>query len=347
MEKVVIVGGGSWGTALGKVLGEKGFNVNLLVRRSAVAEAINKENENPFYLPGVKLPRKLKALLDPVDAFKSAKLAVWCVPSHALKDAFTQVRDLASKIEFHISGIKGIDLETGVTPFKFLKQNLPKECKVFVLGGPCFAKEIVKRLPAAVVLAGEDEAFTKKLQETIAYSYFRVYRSTDPVGVEIAGVLKNVIAIASGICDGMGLGLNARAALITRGLIEMVRLGVILGGELTTFYGLAGMGDLVLTCTGALSRNYQVGLKLAQGKKLEEILNELHQVAEGVKTCKVISELARKHQVEVPICQEVYKVIYEKEDPKEGLKRLLSRELKREFDEPLLTKQVKGFKIDL
>ena len=333
MKKITVIGGGSWGTALAKILAEKGLNVYLLVRREAVCDSINKEKENPFYLPGIKLPEKLKATTDPSEAFKDCEIILWVIPSFALKENLEKMKKFVEKIPYHISGIKGIDLETEKTPFTILKENLPKKAKIFVLGGPSFAKEVVKGLPTAVVLAGEDPEATQKMQELLAVPYFRVYRSDDPLGVEIAGALKNVIAIASGISDGLELGLNARASLITRGLIEIIRLGTKLGGELYTFYGLAGLGDLVLTCTGALSRNYQVGYRLGKGEKLEKILKDLKQVAEGVKTSKVVKKLSEMHQVEMPICEEVYKVIYEDETPKTCLKRLLSRSLKKEFED--------------
>ncbi|MCS7279660.1 MAG: NAD(P)-dependent glycerol-3-phosphate dehydrogenase [Thermodesulfobacteriaceae bacterium] len=330
--KVTIIGGGSWGTALGKILAEKGVKTYLLVRRETIYFAINKEKENPFYLPGIKLPKDLRATLNPEEAFKDSKVVIWAIPSFALIEIFSQFKKYLLKIEYHISGIKGMDLEEKKAPFFLLKERLPKGGKIFVLGGPSFAKEVAEGLPTAVVLAGEKEEETQKLQELLANSYFRVYRSDDPIGVELAGALKNVIAIASGISDGLELGLNARAALITRGLVEIIRLGTKMGGNIQTFYGLAGLGDLVLTCTGNLSRNYQVGLRLGKGEKLEDILTDLRQVAEGVKTSKVVKNLAKIFNLEMPICEEVYRVLYEKEEPKVSLKRLLSRSLKKEFE---------------
>lgn len=331
--KVTVIGGGSWGTALAKILAEKGLNVSILVRNEVVCSAVNKEKENPFYLPGIKLPKNLSATLDPEEAFKNSYIVLWVVPSFALKEVVRKYKGFVKNISYHISGIKGIDFETRKTPFTILKEELSSNSHIFVLGGPSFAKEVAKGLPTAVVLAGEKEEETKKMQELLAVPYFRVYRSDDPLGVEIAGALKNVIAIASGISDGLELGLNARASLITRGLIEIIRLGTKLGGNLYTFYGLAGMGDLVLTCTGALSRNYQVGYRLSKGEKLEDILPDLRQVAEGVKTAKVVKELAKTLKVDLPICEEVYNVLYKKESPQRCLKKLLSRSLKKEFED--------------
>lgn len=333
MLKVAIIGAGSWGTALGKVLAEKGLVVFLLARRKEIAFSINGQRENPFYLPGVFLPENLKATLDPEEAFSQAKLAIWTIPSYALKDNLLNLKPYLRHIEYHLSGIKGIDFETEKTPLTLFREYLGEDKHYFVLGGPSFALEVAKRLPTAVVVAGSEKEETQKIQEILAWKYLRVYRSYDPVGVELAGALKNVIAIASGICDGLKLGLNARAGLITRGLIEIVKLGTRLGGKIETFYGLAGLGDLVLTCTGALSRNYQVGLKLGEGKTLDEVLKEVKQVAEGVKTVTVVKKLSEKLNVSLPISEEVYNIIYKKEKPENSIQRLLARSLKEEFEE--------------
>lgn len=333
MGKIAIVGGGSWATALGKVLAEKNYEVALLVRRKEVAFTIEKERENPFYLPQIKLPQSLKASIDPEEVLKNAQLVIWAIPSHTLEENLKELLPYLTKISFHISGIKGLDLESGKSPLTLLKDYLGDNRTFFVLGGPSFALELAKGLPTAVVLAGPEGDAIVQIQKILAWKYFRVYRSYDPLGVELAGALKNVIAIASGICDGLALGLNARAALITRGLVEMIRLGTKLGGKRETFYGLAGLGDLVLTCTGALSRNYQVGLKLGQGKTLENILSEIKQVAEGIKTVVTIKKISEKMNIDLPICEEVYNVIYLKEKPENSIARLLSRSLKEEFEE--------------
>ncbi|MFN3921458.1 MAG: NAD(P)H-dependent glycerol-3-phosphate dehydrogenase [Caldimicrobium sp.] len=333
MEKIAIVGGGSWGTALGKVLAEKNYEVTLLVRRKEVAIAIEKEKENPFYLPQIKLPQNLKASTDPKEVFKNKNIVIWAIPSHTLENCLKELRPFLTKISFHISGIKGIDLESGKSPLTLLKEYLGENKVFFVLGGPSFALELAKGLPTTVVLAGPKCEALVQIQNLLAWRYFRVYRSYDPLGVELAGALKNVIAIASGICDGLSLGLNARAGLITRGLVEMIRLGTKLGGKKETFYGLAGLGDLVLTCTGYLSRNYQVGLKLGQGYSIEDILQEIKQVAEGVKTVATLKAISEKLHISLPICEEVYNVIYLKEKPENSIARLLSRSLKEEFEE--------------
>jgi len=333
MFKIAIVGAGSWGTALGKVLAGKGYRVFLLARKEEVVSSINTFKENPFYLPGIKLPQGLSATLDPEEALKGAELVIWTIPSHALQENLSILKPWLKEVKLHLSGIKGIDIATEKTPLTLLKEHLGEDRLYFVLGGPSFALEVAKGLPTAVVLAGPKGEIILKLQEVLAEKYFRVYRNYDPLGVELAGALKNVIAIASGICDGLSLGLNARASLITRGLIEIIRLGTRLGGKIETFYGLAGLGDLVLTCTGKLSRNYQVGFKLGEGKALNQVLEEVKQVAEGVKTVSVIKKLGETLSLSLPISEEVYNIIYKGENPKNSIERLLSRSLKEEFEE--------------
>ncbi len=331
--KVTIIGAGSWGTALGKVLAEKGLEIVLLARRKEVVESINTLRENPFYLPGIKLPENLKAEIDLEKALEGTDLIFWTIPSYTLREKVRELREKAKKVKIHLSGIKGIDLDTGKSPLEILREELGGESLIFVLGGPSFALEVAKGLPTAVVLAGPESEETLKLQELLAWKYFRVYRSYDPLGVEIAGALKNVIAIAAGICEGLQLGYNARAGLITRGLIEIIKIGTQLGAKKETFYGLAGLGDLVLTCTSKLSRNYQIGLKLGEGKNLEKALEEVKQVAEGVKTVAVVKNLAEKLGLSLPISEEVYNIIYKKEKPENSIQRLLSRSLKEEFEE--------------
>lgn len=333
MLKIAIVGAGSWGTALGKVLAEKAHEVYLLARRKEIVSTINREHINPEYLPGIKLPSNLKATLSPEEAFAETNIVIWAIPSHILEEVLLTLKSYLKNSLYHVSGIKGMDIRTGKSPLQILRRHLGEGRKYFVLGGPSFALELAQRLPTAMVLAGFEKEATIYLQEVFAWKYLRVYRSYDPLGVELAGALKNVIAIAAGISDGLGLGLNARAGLISRGLRELERCGIALGGKKETFYGLAGLGDLVLTCTGSLSRNYQVGLRLAQGKNIEKVLEEIGQVAEGVKTVLVIKRIAEERGLNLPICEEVYKIIYEGEDPRNSLKRLLSRSLKNEFEE--------------
>ncbi len=330
--KVAIVGAGSWGTALGKLLAEKGYQVWLLARRRELARAIDEERVNPEYLPGIKLPDNLRASVDPPEVFREARLVLWVIPCQSLREVARDLQRYLPADVPMISAIKGLEVETGCTPVEILKETL-KTVKIFmVLSGPSFALEVARGLPTAVVLAGEEESSVCKVQERLSAPYFRVYRSHDVRGVELCGALKNVIAIAAGISDGLGLGLNARAALITRGLSEIIRLGLKWGAHPLTFSGLAGLGDLVLTCTGKLSRNYTVGVRLGQGEKLPQILTSLHQVAEGVKTAEAVKCLAEDLGVEMPISEAVYRILYEGEDPAEALKKLLARPLKAEFE---------------
>jgi glycerol-3-phosphate dehydrogenase (NAD(P)+) len=334
--KVCVVGGGSWGTVLGKVLSEKGVRVFLLVRRKDLADNINFRHENPDYLPGIRLPQEISATINAYECLEGANLVIWTIPSHALRSFFESLSreefELLKSIEHHLLGIKGIDLETGKFPSQILRERLGEKSNIYILGGPSFAKEVAKGLPTAVVVSAFGNLSTLKwVQETLAHRYFRVYRNDDPVGVECAGALKNVIAIAGGICDGLELGANARASLITRGLLELIRVGEVFGAKKETFYGLAGLGDLVLTCTSALSRNYRLGFLLAKGYSLESALKEIKEVAEGYRTAKVVKEISEKFNLTLPICSEVYNILYEKTSVTEALERLLSRELKEEF----------------
>jgi glycerol-3-phosphate dehydrogenase (NAD(P)+) len=334
--KVCVIGGGSWGTALGKVLSEKGVKVFLLVRRKDLADNINLRHENPDYLPGIRLPQEISASVNAYECFEGATLVIWTIPSHALKSFLESLSreefELLKSIEHHLLGIKGIDLETGKFPSQILRERLGKRSNIYILGGPSFAKEVAKGLPTAVVVSTFGNLSTLKwVQETLAHRYFRVYRNDDPVGVECAGALKNVIAIAGGICDGLELGANARASLITRGLLELIRVGEVFGAKKETFYGLAGLGDLVLTCTSALSRNYRLGYLLAKGYSVESALKEIKEVAEGYRTAKVVKEISEKFNLTLPICSEVYNILYEKTSVTEALERLLRRELKEEF----------------
>lgn len=324
------------GTALGKVLSEKGIRAFLLVRRKDLADNINFRQENPDYLPGIRLPQEISATVNAYECLEGASLVTWTISSHALRSFFESLSreefELLKGIEHHLLGIKGIDLETGKFPSQILRERLGEKSNIYILGGPSFAKEVARGLPTAVVVSAFGNLSTLKwVQETLAHRYFRVYRNDDPVGVECAGALKNVIAIAGGICDGLELGANARASLITRGLLELIRVGEVFGAKKETFYGLAGLGDLVLTCTSALSRNYRLGFLLAKGYSLESALKEIKEVAEGYRTAKVVKEISEKFSLTLPICSEVYNILYEKTSVTEALERLLRRELKEEF----------------
>lgn len=335
MVKIAVIGAGSWGTALANLLAKKGLSVVLLARREEVAHAIGERHENPFYLPGISLSSRLKATTEAEEILPKAEVIVFAVPSHALRETIRQLKPLLKNPVPLVSTIKGIEEKTQATMSQVLAEELGSSWQAMftVLSGPSFAEEVAKEFPTAVTLAGYDREITTRIQKLFSCPYFRVYRSTDVIGVELAGALKNIIAIAVGISDGLKLGFNARAALITRGLAEISRLGLRLGANPLTFSGLAGLGDLVLTCTGPLSRNRSVGLRLGKGEKLSQILSDMTQVAEGVRTTASVKELSERLKVEMPITQAVYRVLYQEEDPLKMAQDLLSRELKEEFGE--------------
>jgi glycerol-3-phosphate dehydrogenase (NAD(P)+) len=262
-------------------------------------------------------------------------LVLIVTPSHVMRDVSGKMRGHIDPHTIVVSASKGIEIGTHLTMSGILAQTLPElsSDRIAVLSGPSFAKEVARQVPTVITVAAHNKPVAAKVQQVFATPYFRVYTSKDMIGVELGGSVKNVIAIAAGIIDGMGLGLNTRAALITRGLIEMRRLGVKLGASPRTFTGTAGIGDLVLTCTGDLSRNHTVGKKIGQGMKLSQILEEMHMVAEGVKTARSVYNLSGKLGVEMPICHQIYHILYEDVPPKQALQKLMTRDLKDELDE--------------
>lgn len=330
--KIGLVGSGSFGTALGCLLADKGYDVLVWTRSKEQAESINLHHKNNKHLSTLVLPDKMKASTQLVEVIANKDLLLFAPPSHALSDILREVKDSIPENIPIVSASKGIENETLRLVSDIFEEYLPEKFHPFLsfLSGPSFAKEIVQKVPTAVTIASKNQFTAKKVQEVFSFTYFRTYWTSDVVGTEIGGALKNVIAIASGVCDGMGFGQNARAALITRGLNEITRLGVKMGADPMTFLGLAGLGDLVLTCCGDLSRNRSVGIKLGQGMKLPEILKEMNEVAEGVKTSKSAYNLSKKLNIEMPIIEEVYKLLYEDKDPKEVVRYLMGRDLKKE-----------------
>ncbi|MBI5212132.1 MAG: NAD(P)-dependent glycerol-3-phosphate dehydrogenase [Nitrospirae bacterium] len=326
---ISVIGAGSWGTTLASLLGEKGYDVTLWTHETDLAERINKERVNNLYLPDIALSHNLKATNDIAEAVSTSRYIVNVVPTQYIRPVFTQAKQYIKEDSIIISAAKGIEIETLLTPSMLLKEILGKP--VSIISGPSFAKEVALRLPTAVTLATEDKKTGLLLQEIFNTDYFRVYTHDDIIGVEIGGALKNVIAIAAGICDGLGLGHNSRAALITRGLSEIARLGLSMNAREITFSGLSGLGDLVLTCTGPLSRNYNVGCKLGQGQKLSEIVSGTIHVAEGVTTTRAAYDLSKKHNIDLPITEQVYLALYKEKPPKEAVKDLMNRTLKSEF----------------
>ncbi|MEJ5300944.1 MAG: NAD(P)H-dependent glycerol-3-phosphate dehydrogenase [Thermodesulforhabdaceae bacterium] len=329
-----VVGAGSWGTSIAQLLAEKGYTVRLWVYEPELCEIIKTRRENTYYLPGYRLHDNIDPYTDIGEVVKGRQFVVMVVPSHVYRSVALKMIPFLENEVIIVSATKGIENETLLTMEGVWKDILPpnKKIRFACLAGPSFAKEVIRKVPTAVTVASKDESVAKSVQLLFATEYFRVYTSSDVVGLELAGAIKNVIAIAAGMCDGMGFGHNTRAALITRGLAEMARLGVRLGAHPLTFSGLAGIGDLLLTCTGDLSRNRTVGYLIGQGKKLETILSDMRMVAEGVKTAKSVYFLAKEVGVEMPICEQVYAILYEGQDPREAVKILMTRTLKHELE---------------
>jgi len=333
-EQIAVIGAGSWGTALALLLARKGHAVKLWDFFASHIEALQKSRCNEKHLPGIDFPENLTATASLAEAVGDCRYICLVVPSHGLREVYRQLQPLLEKDSFIISAIKGIENETLLTMSQIvvtLDQAVGREHQPpSVLSGPSFALEVAKSMPTAVTIACADPAIAAMWQTIFSAPYFRVYTSGDVIGLELAAALKNVVAIATGISDGIGYGLNTRAALITRGLAEISRLGIALGANPATFLGLSGAGDLILTCTGALSRNRQTGLLLAEGKNLEEINERLKMVAEGVKTTKSAFDLARKMGIDMPIAEQMHQIIYQGKDCATAARDLLMRELKPE-----------------
>ncbi len=330
--RAAVIGAGSWGTALAYVLADKGCPTTIWAYEPELVTDINERHENTLYLPGITLPDNLRASGDLAEVCEDAELVVIVTPSHVTRRVMEQARDVLPEHVPIVSATKGIENDSLMTISEVLEDVLPLRYHPYLayLSGPSFAREVAQRVPTAVVVASLSEKLALTVQHLFNHAWFRVYRSTDVIGVEIGGSLKNVLAIAAGAADGMGFGHNTKAALITRGLAEMSRMAVALGANPLTLAGLAGMGDLVLTCTGGLSRNRAVGEKLGRGMALDEILAEMNMVAEGVKTAQSVRDLSRKLGVEMPISDAVYRVLYEGKSAQQALADLMGRELKRE-----------------
>ncbi len=332
-ERIGVIGGGSWGTALAKLLAEKGYPVSMWVHDANRCREMTEKRENVAYLPGIPLPYNLipSTSLREVVAEKTALLCV--VPSHVLRTVMAEAASYLDGAPVVISASKGIEDESSKTMLGVLEDVLPKSLhpKIAALSGPSFAREVARGMPTAVTAAAHDGATANAVQATFNTSFFRVYTSTDVVGVELGGAVKNVIAIAAGVSDGLGFGHNSRAALITRGIAEVARLGSRLGADPRTLAGLAGMGDLVLTCTGDLSRNRSLGLRLGKGEPLAAILAEMKMVAEGLRNAKSVYHLARKLDVEMPITEQMYLLLHEGKSARQVVVDLMTRELKPEI----------------
>ena len=332
---ITVIGAGAWGTALAISLSAN-HRITLWARDAAQIEAMRVTRCNQRYLPEILLPANLELSADFSAALAAAELVIIAVPTASLRETLHQLMELPrlkSSINVGVVWLcKGFEAETEKLPHQVVAEILPEGFKYGVLSGPSFAQEVARGFPTALTLASADAEFARSTAQALHHAYLRIYASNDMVGVEVGGAVKNVMAIAAGICDGMGLGLNARAALLTRGLAEITRLGLKLGGRSETLSGLSGVGDLILTCTGDLSRNRQVGLLLVQQQDLAEILRGLGHVAEGVYTVREVHHLTQRLGVAMPICEAVYRILYEHIPAAEMVAELLNRTPNLEFD---------------
>ncbi len=332
MEKIVVMGAGSWGTALAILLAEKGNDVTLWEYQNEKAVTVERERENKVFLPGAKFPETLHVTSELEGLLEGAKYVVFSVPSQVLRKVIGSITTQITQDMILVNTAKGLEMSTGLRMSEVMKEEiLGKYHKnIVALSGPTHAEEVANKLPTTILAAGEEEK-AKGVQELFTTNNFRVYLGKDIIGVEVGGAVKNCLAIAAGVCDGLGYGDNTKAALITRGLAEIVRFGRSLGADERTFTGLSGIGDLIVTCASKHSRNRHVGEKLGQGMNLEQILNEMVMVAEGVPTVKAVYEKAQELEVTMPILEAVYKTIYEDADARKMVEELMVRNLKEEF----------------
>ena len=329
-RRVAVIGAGAWGTALAAHAARLDHDVTLWAREPNVAQDVNERGENKVFLDGVALPRTIRATTDEADALKGAEIVILVPPSAHLRTVTGAMARHVPPAARVVVATKGIENATHALMLDVAQASLRRD-GLTVLSGPSFAREVASGLPTDVVVASKDADAAAFVQNALHSPFFRTYTSKDPVGVEVGGALKNVLAIAAGCCDGLGLGTNARAALITRGLSEMARLGIALGGDPLTFMGLSGVGDLILTATGALSRNRTLGMKIAEGVEPAAYVASQRTVAEGYGTAKAAYELARKHAVDVPITEQVYHVLHERRPLMDAMKMLLTRAQKEEL----------------
>ncbi|MDH5831424.1 NAD(P)-dependent glycerol-3-phosphate dehydrogenase [Luteimonas sp. M1R5S18] len=332
---VAVLGAGSWGTALASLIARHGFPTTLWGRDAAVVEAIDQRHENPRYLPGIPLPASLRATTDLATAVRGAGLVLVVVPSHAFGDTLRALAPLRPPQAGVAWAAKGFEPGSGRFLHEVAAEVLGEDVPLAVVTGPSFAKEVTLGLPTAVTVQGDDAAFVQQVADVLHGPEFRAYTGSDMRGAELGGAMKNVLAVATGVADGMELGLNARTGLITRGLNEMLRLNAAIGGRPETLMGLAGLGDLVLTCTGDLSRNRRLGLALGRGKSVAEAVREIGQVVESVQTADEVMRLAERHGLELPISSNVRAVLHGDITPAEGLARLMARERKAEYPQAL------------
>jgi glycerol-3-phosphate dehydrogenase (NAD(P)+) len=332
VSRLAILGGGSWGTALALALAPRHERIRLWVFEPDLAQSMNEARTNPVFLPGFTLPGNISASTDLAFAVQDAETVLGVMPSHHARSIYSRLAPHVTPGMLFVSATKGLEQASLLRISEVMRDELKSrfEPRIGVLSGPTFAREIAGGEPAAIVISSTDSDLARTVQQRFSGPSFRLYTNSDPVGVEIGAALKNVIAIAAGVCAGLGLGANTMAALITRGLAEITRLAVAAGGNARTLAGLAGLGDLVLTCNGELSRNRTVGYQLGQGKSLDEILSGMRMVAEGVQTTNAAVALAARHGVEVPIAAQMHAVLYENKPARQALRDLMDRSLKTE-----------------
>lgn len=324
MKKVTVIGSGSWGTALAVMLQKHGHDVVIWSRRQDASDEMQRERENKRYLPGIPLPKGLKFTTNREEAVKDAEIIILSVPSKAVRQTVLEFAPFFTKEQVLVNVAKGLE-EGSLKRLSQVIQECAPQCQVCVLSGPSHAEEVARDIPTTCLVASENEETAKMVQNEFMNARFRLYTNTDVIGVEMGAALKNVMALAAGMSDGLGFGDNTKAAIMTRGITEMKRLGVEMGGKTETFAGLSGIGDLIVTCTSMHSRNRRAGILLGQGKSLEETLQEIKMVVEGVNTVQAACELAKEHNVEMPITNAIYDVLFQGKNPEQVVLELMSR----------------------
>lgn len=332
LEKICVLGAGSWGSALALELAKKGYEISMWTKNQEQAESIKLTRENKNYLPGILFPENIGLTTDIEEAIKGSTVIVLAVPSQAIRSICSKIKPFVKDEQILVDVAKGLEKGTGLRLSEVCKEELPNNPYV-TLSGPSHAEEVARDIPTTVVVASEDLNVAKKIQDIFMSPEFRVYTNPDIVGVELGGALKNIIAFGAGICDGLGYGDNAKAALMTRGISEIGRLGVAMGANKLTFAGLSGIGDLIVTCTSMHSRNRRAGILIGQGKSLEETLEEVKMVVEGITATDVAHKVAKELNIDMPITNAIYSVLYEGLDPKEVGVALMMRDKTHEMEE--------------
>ncbi len=330
-KKIAIIGAGSWGTALSIHLADKFEKVSLWVYEKELCDILHKDRENKWFLPGFTLPPNIVPDNSLETVVQGQSIVLIVVPTPTMRNVIGNLKQYIKSDTLLINASKGIENDSLIPCHKIIEESLNIPISIATVSGPTFAKEIAAKVPSALLVASKSIDTGKRVQNIFSSPNLKVFTSTDIMGVEIGGALKNVIAIATGICDGLNLGFNTRAALITRGLVEIARVGTELGAKPETFYGLSGLGDLVLTCTGDLSRNRQLGIQLGQGKSLKEITDKMRMVAEGISTVKSAYKLIQKLNIQASVMEETYKVLHEEKSPQQALSDLMKVEISKEF----------------